>query len=225
MADQRLAKVVHRLGWLCVLGLFLRVRVGPVIVSQLVCCILAVPLVISLRMAAPTDAARRLLDAALVALLTVGVTSLRGSDPSDDMGTLAPLFGIFLNLGLGAYGLAMAGWSDHLGLADAARRYARAARILLAGGAVYLLGILLFLALVEPGTTGDGWSFSSPHVAFGRPIEGPAPWMFLGTWALVTIVGDLGMSGASRTLRRALTQGADGAPPAVLQRRASSTRL
>jgi hypothetical protein len=49
--------------------------------------------------------------------------------------------------------------------------------------------------------------------AFGRSVEGPLPWLVFGGWIVLTIVGDLRMSGGSAALRKVLHRDGGTTPP------------
>jgi hypothetical protein len=205
-----IARTLEWLGRLTVAGVFLRVQSGRVIINTVICAVLMAALVWGLRRAAPTLPIRRCLDGALVALVVIGVCALRAEPLEDGAGTAALLSSLALNLGMAAFARAMAGWSDALGTTDSAHRYRRGATTMLLAAGLLTAGALPLLAFGRPRDTGSG---SSSAWAFGRSVEGPLPWLVFGGWIVLTIVGDLRMSGGSASLRKVLHRDGGATPP------------
>ena len=206
MGSTELERTLRTIGALFFATLAFGIRVDGRPILSIPLAAAAVPVIVRLSRAAPTQHSKRLLGAAASAAASVAVAgALMWWSPA--FGAANVVSTLATGLGMAAYAISMASWCTTLGWQHPADAYRRSARLLVLASAGFLVGVVVLLAFVQRAHTKPNPDFGmAPTSLFGRPLDGSATVVVAIVLSIFGLVGTIHLGVAARALRDGLTR-------------------
>lgn len=206
MGSRELERTLRTIGLLFFATIVLGIRIDGRPMLSIPLAAAAVPVIVRLSRAAPTQRSKKLLGVAASAAASVAVAgALMWWSPA--FGAANVVSTLATGLGMAAYAISMASWCTTLGWEHPADAYRRSARLLVLASAGLVIGLVVLLAFVQRAHTEPNPDIGmAPTSLFGRPLDGTGTVVVAIVLSIFGLVGTIHLGVAARALREGLTR-------------------